>query len=49
LRTYVQALARVNDSPLRLRSMSLLVVEHPTLELTVDLETLSPDPAWLAL
>lgn len=49
LQAYVQALAGVNDTPLRLRSLSLVVVEHPTLELTVDLETLSPDPAWLAL
>jgi len=49
LQAYVQALARVNDTPLRLRSLSLVVVDHPTLELTVDLETLSPDPAWLAL
>lgn len=49
LQAYLQALARVNDTPLRLRGLSLVVVEHPTLELTVDLETLSPDPAWLAL
>ncbi len=49
LQAYVQALAGVNDTPLRLRSLSLVVVEHPTLELTVDLETLSPHPAWLAL
>jgi MSHA biogenesis protein MshJ len=49
LQAYVQALARVQDTPLRLRSLSLVVQSHPTLELTVDLETLSPDPAWLAL
>lgn len=49
LQAYVQALARVQDTPLRLRGVSLVVLAHPTLELTVDLETLSPDPAWLAL
>jgi MSHA biogenesis protein MshJ len=49
LQAYVQALARAGEMPLRLRALSLDVVEHPTLELTVDLETLSTDPAWLAL
>ncbi|MFN7665684.1 MAG: hypothetical protein ACK520_10730 [Inhella sp.] len=49
LQAYVQALARAGELPLRLRGLSLDVVEHPTLELTVDLETLSTDPTWLAL
>jgi MSHA biogenesis protein MshJ len=35
--------------PLRVRGLSFTVTEHPAVELTLDLETLSPHAAWLTL
>ncbi len=35
--------------PLRLRSLSFEVTEHPVVEMTLDIETLSPQAAWLTL
>ncbi len=47
LHAYLMALAQ--EPMLQLRGFQLAVHEHPELELTLQIETLSPHPVWLTL
>lgn len=48
LQRYLHALAAL-DEPLQLDGLRLDVVEHPRLELSLELSLLSPDPDWMRL
>lgn len=48
LHRYVADLAR-SESRLRVRQLALVVREHPEIEMTLLVETLSPQAAWLTL
>lgn len=48
LHQYLQELAQ-SEARLRVRSLSFAVRQHPELELTLQVETLSPQAAWLIL
>lgn len=47
LHDYLQALAQ--ERALRVRGFQLSVLQHPQLELSLQVETLSPQPEWLTL
>jgi MSHA biogenesis protein MshJ len=48
LHRYVQDLAQA-ESRVRVRSMAFVVNQHPEIEMTLQIETLSPQAAWLTL
>ncbi|MBB5204611.1 MSHA biogenesis protein MshJ [Inhella inkyongensis] len=48
LHRYVQELAQA-ESRMRVRSMAFVVRQHPEIEMTLQIETLSPQAAWLTL
>lgn len=48
LHQYLQQLAQ-SEARLRVRQFSFVVREHPEIELTLQVETLSPQAAWLTL
>ena len=48
LHRYVQELAQA-ESRMRVRSMGFVVHQHPDIEMTLQIETLSPQAAWLTL